>query len=85
MTPNENTVAYPGREGAHSAVACDRLFPAARLVPGAHPGSLAPHEAEHQFGIDFAVMAARRVPRSASDATQTDLDPSVDAQPSPHG
>ncbi|MSO57831.1 MAG: hypothetical protein EXQ77_02185 [Thermoleophilia bacterium] len=33
MTPNENTVAYPGREGAHSAAACDRLFPAARLVP----------------------------------------------------
>lgn len=32
MTPNENTVAYPGREGAHSAAACDRLFPAARLV-----------------------------------------------------
>jgi prephenate dehydratase len=28
----EQTVAYPGREGAHSAVACDRLFPAARLV-----------------------------------------------------
>ncbi len=33
MTPNELTVAYPGREGAHSAAACDRLFPAARLVP----------------------------------------------------
>jgi prephenate dehydratase len=32
MTSNELTVAYPGREGAHSAVACDRLFPAARLV-----------------------------------------------------
>src|SRR4249920_393602 len=32
MTPNDNTVAYPGREGAHSAAACDRLFPAARLV-----------------------------------------------------
>ena len=32
MTPNELTVAYPGREGAHSAAACDRLFPAARLV-----------------------------------------------------
>jgi prephenate dehydratase len=32
MTP-ELTVAYPGREGAHSAAACDRLFPAARLVP----------------------------------------------------
>jgi prephenate dehydratase len=29
----ELTVAYPGREGAHSAAACDRLFPAARLVP----------------------------------------------------
>jgi prephenate dehydratase len=32
VTPNDNTVAYPGREGAHSAAACDRLFPAARLV-----------------------------------------------------
>jgi chorismate mutase/prephenate dehydratase len=28
----ELIVAYPGREGAHSAAACDRLFPAARLV-----------------------------------------------------
>lgn len=35
MTQNDNTVAYPGREGAHSAAACDRLFPAARLVPQA--------------------------------------------------
>jgi prephenate dehydratase len=33
LTSNELTVAYPGREGAHSAAACDRLFPAARLVP----------------------------------------------------
>jgi prephenate dehydratase len=33
LTTNEQTVAYPGREGAHSAAACDRLFPAARLVP----------------------------------------------------
>jgi prephenate dehydratase len=33
MTSNELTVAYPGREGAHSAAASDRLFPAARLVP----------------------------------------------------
>ena len=32
MTSNELTVAYPGREGANSATACDRLFPAARLV-----------------------------------------------------
>ena len=35
MTPDDNTVAYPGREGAHTAAACDRLFPAARLIP--HP------------------------------------------------
>ncbi|MDH4177383.1 MAG: hypothetical protein OEV72_07380 [Thermoleophilia bacterium] len=35
MTSNELTVAYPGREGAHSAAACDRLFPAARLVAAA--------------------------------------------------
>jgi prephenate dehydratase len=33
MTSNEPTVAYPGREGAHSAAACDRLFPAARVIP----------------------------------------------------
>ncbi|MSO94426.1 MAG: bifunctional chorismate mutase/prephenate dehydratase [Thermoleophilia bacterium] len=33
MASTELTVAYPGREGAHSAAACDRLFPAARLVP----------------------------------------------------
>jgi prephenate dehydratase len=33
MATMELTVAYPGREGAHSAAACDRLFPAARLVP----------------------------------------------------
>jgi prephenate dehydratase len=35
VTTNDITVAYPGREGAHSAAACDRLFPAARLVPRA--------------------------------------------------
>ena len=33
MSLNDITVAYPGREGAHSAAACDRLFPAARIVP----------------------------------------------------
>src|SRR5947207_7241325 len=32
MSSNDLTVAYPGREGAHSAAACDRLFPAARLI-----------------------------------------------------
>ena len=26
-------VGYPGRDGAHSAAACDRLFPDAELVP----------------------------------------------------
>ena len=31
--PQDQAVAYPGREGAHSAAACDRLFPAARLLP----------------------------------------------------
>jgi prephenate dehydratase len=33
LNTTELTVSYPGREGAHSAAACDRLFPAARLVP----------------------------------------------------
>jgi prephenate dehydratase len=33
VSSNDITVAYPGREGAHSAAACDRLFPAARIVP----------------------------------------------------
>jgi len=32
MTPDDTTVAYPGREGAHTAAGADRLFPAARLV-----------------------------------------------------
>ncbi|MFN8222853.1 MAG: prephenate dehydratase domain-containing protein [Gaiellales bacterium] len=32
MTSDDTTVAYPGREGAHSAAGADRLFPAARLV-----------------------------------------------------
>ncbi len=41
MTSNELTVAYPGREGAHSAAACDRLFPAARLVPQPSFGDVA--------------------------------------------
>ena len=48
MTSNELTVAYPGREGAHSAAACDRLFPAARLV------------AQPSFGdVAAAVVAGR--------------------------
>ena len=39
MSPHASTtdpharVGYPGRDGAHSAAACDRLFPDAELVP----------------------------------------------------
>jgi len=40
MSANDNTVAYPGREGAHSAAACDRLFPAARMVAQASFGDV---------------------------------------------
>jgi prephenate dehydratase len=32
MTPTEITVAYPGRDGAHAAAACDRMFPTARIL-----------------------------------------------------
>ena len=46
----ELTVAYPGREGAHSAAACDRLFPAARLV------------AQPTFADVVSVVAAGDVP-----------------------
>lgn len=31
--PSTTRVGYPGRDGAHSAAACDRLFPDAELVP----------------------------------------------------
>jgi prephenate dehydratase len=31
--PSATRVGYPGRDGAHSAAACDRLFPDAELVP----------------------------------------------------
>lgn len=32
MSPNPDTVAYPGREGAHAAAAAEALFPAAELL-----------------------------------------------------
>ena len=32
-TTTKTIVGYPGRDGAHSAAACDRLFPDAELVP----------------------------------------------------
>jgi prephenate dehydratase len=53
MTSNELTVAYPGREGAHSAAACDRLFPAARLVAQPSFGDVAAMvvEGRCRFGV----------------------------------
>ena len=51
MTSNELLVAYPGREGAHSAVACDRLFPAARLV------ALPPSDRGRRDAVATAVAA----------------------------
>lgn len=48
------TVAYPGREGAHSAAACDHLFPeGADLVPLASFSAVAAATAEGavQFGV----------------------------------
>ena len=54
MNPTENTVAYPGREGAHSAAACDRLFPAARLV--AQPSFAAVVEAVTARACTYGVL-----------------------------
>ena len=49
------TVAYPGREGAHSAAACDRLFPdAGELV--ALPSFADVAEAAATGAVDFGVL-----------------------------
>src|ERR671924_1405932 len=49
------TVAYPGRDGAHSAAACDQLFPAAvELVP--LPSFNAVAEAAVDGDVDFGVL-----------------------------
>jgi prephenate dehydratase len=49
------TVAYPGRDGAHSAAACDRLFSAAvELVP--LPSFTAVAEAAADGDVDFGVL-----------------------------
>ena len=49
------TVAYPGRDGAHSAAACDRLFPgAAELVP--LPSFTAVVDAAAGGDVDFGVL-----------------------------
>ncbi|HEX2045576.1 MAG TPA: prephenate dehydratase domain-containing protein [Gaiellaceae bacterium] len=49
------TVAYPGRDGAHSAAACDRLFPGgAELAP--LPSFTAVAEAAADGAVDFGVL-----------------------------
>lgn len=49
------TVAYPGRDGAHSAAACDRLFPErAELVP--LPSFTAVAEAAIAGSVEFGVL-----------------------------
>jgi prephenate dehydratase len=49
------TVAYPGRDGAHSAAACDRLFPeGADLVP--LPSFTAVVEAASDGDVSFGVL-----------------------------
>ena len=48
-------VAYPGRDGAHSAAACDRLFPnGAELVP--LPSFTAVVEAASEGDVEFGVL-----------------------------
>jgi prephenate dehydratase len=48
------SVAYPGRDGAHSAAACDQLFPRAELVP--LPSFQAVAEAAAAAAVDFGVL-----------------------------
>jgi prephenate dehydratase len=49
------TVGYPGRDGAHSAAACDRLFPEnAELVPLPSFGAVA--EATAERSVTFGVL-----------------------------
>jgi prephenate dehydratase len=53
--PNQPSVAYPGRDGAHSAAACDRLFPAgADLLP--LPSFSAVAEAAAAGTVEFGVL-----------------------------
>ena len=52
---NQPSVAYPGRDGAHSAAACDRLFPAgADLLP--LPSFSAVAEATATGTVEFGVL-----------------------------
>jgi prephenate dehydratase len=52
--PLITTVGYPGRDGAHSAAACDRLFPRAELVP--LPTFAAVAEAAAERDVMFGVL-----------------------------
>ncbi len=53
------TVAYPGRDGAHSAAACDRLFPAGvDLLP--LPSFSAVAEATAAATVEFATGSSAR-------------------------
>jgi prephenate dehydratase len=48
------SVAYPGRDGAHAAAACERLFPDAELVSLPSFGAVA--EAAAAAAVDFGVL-----------------------------
>ena len=48
------SVGYPGRDGAHSAAACERLFPTAELKP--LPSFAAVAEAISERSIEFGVL-----------------------------
>ena len=48
------TIGYPGRDGAHSAAACDRLFPDAELMP--LPSFAAVAEAAAEGEVAFGVL-----------------------------
>ena len=51
----KTTVAYPGRDGAHSAAACDRLFPErAELV--SLPSFIAVVDAAAEGEVSFGVL-----------------------------
>ncbi len=52
--PSEISVAYPGREGAHSAAACEVLFPGA--TPTALPSFTEVVEATAAGAVDFGVL-----------------------------
>jgi prephenate dehydratase len=55
QTQTTPSVAYPGRDGAHSAAACDRMFPdGAELVP--LPSFHAVVEATASREVDFGVL-----------------------------